>query len=381
MLWDLVGAGASYQVSVCSLQTLLNTKARLLVKLPVHTSSSRRSSCRTAAVVWARSRLEHLGKIACGHRDNNCIAWASLWRIIISFREILGSEWARFLARVFCVFQSSNPKAFFFFCQWNIIEHSGCKLFRSNVSILHAPPGPAWQRGKGWPSTAKQQTKRSVYTNLEQLICCQKQKAERTPGWKELAVFGGRGLFLSPLRSGLFNWKQLVRVLGRDVWVQPTWLRLPLAFGVPELHSLVLFSHTRECFYSSRWYLILQMRGKSDCSELLEGKRESCGSGFDYIRWQCAIFTPHSFHFFAHSVIFLCKWLKRPNFPRLYCVRMWRCNLTKCCSESWLSDLPTTAWVCVCVCTFLAYFLHNLPNLGALCSFFCIRPGVSGTDM
>ena len=115
MLWDLVGAGASYQVSVCSLQTLLNTKARLLVKLPVHTSSSRRSSCRTAAVVWARSRLEHLGKIACGHRDNNCIAWASLWRIIISFREILGSEWARFLARVFCVFQSSNPKAFFFF--------------------------------------------------------------------------------------------------------------------------------------------------------------------------------------------------------------------------------------------------------------------------
>lgn len=200
-IWCALGfvrAGASYQVSVCSLQTLLNTKARLLVKLPVHTSSYHRSSCRTAAVVWARSRLEHLGKIACGHRDNNCMAWASLWRIIISFKEILGSEWARFLARAFCVFQSSNPKAFL--CQWNIIEHSGRKLFRSNVSISHAPRGPAWQRSKGWPSTAKQQTKRRVYTNLEQLICCQKQKAERTPGWKELAV-SVDAAFLSPLRS------------------------------------------------------------------------------------------------------------------------------------------------------------------------------------
>lgn len=43
--------------------------------------------------------------------------------------------------------------------------------------------------------------------------------------------------------------------------------------------------------------------------------------------------------FFAHSVIFLCKWMEWPNFTRLYCVWMSRCNLTKCCSESWLYGL------------------------------------------
>ncbi len=67
-----------------------------------------------------------------------------------------------------------------------------------------------------------------------------------------------------------------------------------------------------------------------------------------------------SLFFFAHSVIFLCKWEKWPNFTRLYCVWMWRCNLTKCWSESWVYGLSFQtlvyfhfvyiAFVCVCVC-------------------------------
>ena len=71
--------------------------------------------------------------------------------------------------------------------------------------------------------------------------------------------------------------------------------------SVPELHSLFFlfffFGHTWTFFIQVADISYCKMRGKSDCLELLEGKRESCGSGFDYIRWQCAIFTPHFFHF------------------------------------------------------------------------------------
>lgn len=93
--------GASYQVFVCSVvDSEAPYKTSSTHKLPYSlncpcTSPSHGSFCRKAVVVWARSRVERLGKIACGHRDNNCRAWASLWRIIISFKEILGSESAR----------------------------------------------------------------------------------------------------------------------------------------------------------------------------------------------------------------------------------------------------------------------------------------------
>lgn len=96
---------------------------------------------------------------------------------------------------------------------------------------------------------------------------------------------------------------------------------------------------------------------------MLKDTKESCGSGLNYIRWQCAIFTLFiSFLFCPHCDFPICKWMKWPNFTKLYCVWMSRCNLTKCCSESWLYglyfqttdyfDFVCIACVCVCVCVF-----------------------------
>lgn len=189
--------------------------------------------------------------------------------------------------------------------------------------------------------------------------------------------------FLSPLQSGLFNWNQLARVLGRDVRVQSTWLSLGTWAA---LRGSVV--RQKLCFYESWWCAASERKAA-------KGQKRKLWLWFRlHSKWQYAIFTLCFFSLFTHSVIFLCSWMKWPNFSRLYW--MSRCNLTKCCSESWLYGfsfqtlvlfslcIHTDVCVCVPACnsTWLQpltvviphTFLHNLPNLGALSSFFCSYP-------
>lgn len=166
--------GASYQVFLCSVvDSEAPYKASSTQRLPyslncLSTSSSHGSCRRKAAVVWARSRVERLGKIACGHRDNNCRARASLWRTIISFKETLGSEsarrWRGFSLVSKAVILKHLP-------QWNIAERA--------LALVYCGSCMAAKR-----RLALDSKQNSVYTNFKQLICCQKERAERTPGLK-----------------------------------------------------------------------------------------------------------------------------------------------------------------------------------------------------
>lgn len=92
------------------------------------------------------------------------------------------------------------------------------------------------------------------------------------------------------------------------------------------LHGSVV--RQKLCFYESWWCAANERKAA-------KGQKRKLWLWFRlHSQWQCAIFTLCFFSLFAHSVIFLCKWMKWPNFTRLYW--MSRCNLTKCCSESWL---------------------------------------------
>lgn len=167
MLWVLLGelallnvlTGASYQVFLCSVvDSEAPYKASSTRRLPYSlncpsTSSSRGSCCRKAAVVWARSRVERLGKIACGHRNNNCRARASLWRTIISFKETLGSESARRWRGFSLVSKAVILKHLL---QWNIAERA----------LAWYTAALARQQREGWPSTANKTVFSQISNNL-----------------------------------------------------------------------------------------------------------------------------------------------------------------------------------------------------------------------
>lgn len=82
-------------------------------------------------------------------------------------------------------FQSNNPKASFFFSSSFSVKYHRARWLRAlafNALVRYEAAAPAWQQGERLALDGKQ--KHCVYTNLEQLICCQKRRAERTPGLK-----------------------------------------------------------------------------------------------------------------------------------------------------------------------------------------------------
>lgn len=64
-----------------------------------------------------------------------------------------------------------------------------------------------------------------------------------------------------------------------------------------------------------------QTKGKSDCFQLLN-KREKAVVLVSITFVDIVLFSLFFFFFFAHSVIFLCKWMKWPNFSRFFCVEV-----------------------------------------------------------
>lgn len=211
----------------------------------------------------------------------------------------------------------------------------------------------------------RQQTKRCVYTNFNNWSAVRTEQRELLAGEREPFWWARPS---SPLCSrALFNWKQLARVSGQRCAGPDNVTHIRGTWAAPTCQTKVMFLLKLVICHGGSERKVWVLRA-------LDGQRRKLRLWFRLHSLTMCYFYSLLLLFSAHSVIFLCKWMKWPNFTRLYCAWKLRCNLTKYCSESWLYGLPFQTqlfWLCV-HCTFVCVCV--CATCISLCYGACLQP-------